>query len=109
MTSVAASTVAMMQTEKAAACVLLPPWSSRMTVTAATVMDGVTRKMTAESVTIARMNRKKNTETSVGVITGMTASRSAWRLLPPMQVTVSSRLFGTARMPVTIVRKPWEW
>ena len=105
--SAAAQTTSMMQVENAAACDTNPASSSRITETAAMPSEGVTRKITADKVTIERMNRKKNTETRVGVITGMMTLASTSPAPLPRQVAASSSAGGTARMPVTIVRKPW--
>src|SRR3954464_12160757 len=109
MASAAMHTTAMMQVEKAAACDTKPASSSRITDTAAMLTDGVTRKITADSVTIERMNRKKNTATSVGAITGTMTLASTWAAPLPRQLAASSSAGGTARMPVTMVRKPWVW
>lgn len=95
----------MISVEYAAACETNPASSSRSTDTGATLMVGVTRKITADSVTIDRMNRKKNTPSTVGAISGSTASRRTCTVPPPRQLTASSAC-GTARMPVIIVRNP---
>ncbi|KAG1255823.1 hypothetical protein G6F65_016580 [Rhizopus arrhizus] len=96
----------MISVEYAAACETNPASSNRSTDTGATLTVGVTRNITADSVTIDRMNRKKNTPSTVGAISGRTASRSTCTVPPPRQLTASSRACGTARIPVIIVRNP---
>ena len=77
-----------------------------MIETDATLVDAVTRKITAESVTIDCMNRKNSTDTKVGAMKGPMTSRTRRGNVAPRQAALSSSAGGTWRRPVMVVRKP---
>ncbi|MNV60303.1 hypothetical protein D3C71_1527620 [compost metagenome] len=64
------------------------------------------RKITADSVTMERMNKNTSTASSVGSSAGRYTSRSTRAVLPPSTVVASSSVVGTLRMPVIMVIKP---
>ena len=77
-----------------------------MTETDATLVEAVTRKITAERVTIDCMNRKNSTDTRTGAMNGPTTSRVRRGNVAPRHAAVSSSAGGTWRKPVIVVRKP---
>src|SRR5207247_2823868 len=99
----------MMQTENAAAWFAFPASSSSSTETAANWVTGVTRKITAESVTMLRTKKKTPTLMIDGAMIGRMTSHSVFRKPPPSDVDASSNTRLIWLMLVVAVSKPQEW
>jgi hypothetical protein len=96
----------MMQTENAAAWLALPASSSSNTETAATWVTGVTRKITADSVTMLRTKKKTPTLMIEGAMIGRMTSHSVLRKPPPRDVDASSNTRLIWLMLVVAIRNP---